>query len=448
MNNKEQTPEIIQVVAGDTRGETPITYLLNDGGQTRKLRRTMFSIVILVLIFVVWSIVAQMDELARARGEIQPGGHVQVLQSKEGGSIVKLFVKEGDIVKAGQAIAEFDNTALEKDQAQTDIKVSSLLIERERMLAILQNRRPDFSKYAKDFPLLVEQAKASYDAQVASRGAAIAVKRSEVGQQGSQLAGSDREQRIVKRELREARERLNRLEEGSRRGVVTKLALSEARQSLISLEERLDELKTRSESTKNTLSGADAEVRRLRAELNQQLSLELSKVTEQYRELVEEGKYLGNRQGKTLIKAPVDGTVINLPQSGAGTVIPPGGALAEVVPIGQEIIMEAMVTPRDIGFVKQGQRVSVKIDSFDSARFGAVAGHVKRIAPTSSKLKENGMPFYKVEIALSKPYVGSSNHRLIPGMTGEADIATGSKSVMQYLLKPIFLAADTAFHER
>jgi adhesin transport system membrane fusion protein len=110
--------------------------------------------------------------------------------------------------------------------------------------------------------------------------------------------------------------------------------------------------------------------------------------------------------------------------------------------------MEVMVLPRDIGFIKEGQRASVKLDSFDSARFGAVEGHVKRVAPTSTKMKENGAPFYKVEVALAKPFVGAENHRLMPGMTGEADIATGRKSVMQYLLKPIFLASDTAFHER
>lgn len=104
--------------------------------------------------------------------------------------------------------------------------------------------------------------------------------------------------------------------------------------------------------------------------------------------------------------------------------------------------------PRDIGFVKVGQRASVKIDSFDSARFGSIEGTVKRVSPTSTKMKENGMPFYKVEIDLAKPYVGNEKHRLIPGMTGEADIATGRKSVMQFLLKPIFLASDTAFHER
>ena len=110
--------------------------------------------------------------------------------------------------------------------------------------------------------------------------------------------------------------------------------------------------------------------------------------------------------------------------------------------------MEVMVTPRDIGFIQVGQKAVVKVDAFDYSRFGSVAGKVKRVSPTSIKLKENGATFYKVQVSLDNPYIGSSERLITAGMTGEADIVTGRKSVIQYLLKPIFLTADTAFHER
>jgi HlyD family secretion protein/adhesin transport system membrane fusion protein len=446
--NQQKQPDIVSITAGDNRPDVGIEALLDSGGQTRTLRRTLFGVVGLVAVFLVWSVLAQVDELSRARGEIQPGGHVQVLQTEEGGSIVRLFVKEGDRVKAGDPIAEFATTNLVKDLEQADIKINSLAIERERMLAVLENRKPDFGPYAQDYPLLVEQAKVSYLAQVANRDAALAAKRSEAGQQSSLLGGLERDKRLIAMELREAQERLRRLEDGARKGVVTQISLSEARQQLAALEGRQADIESRAEATKGSIGGVDAETSRIRAELNQQLGVELGKITEQYRELVAEKKALEERQGRSRIKASMDGIVMNLPQTATGAVLPPGGVVAEIVPSEGEVVMEVMVTPRDIGFVKLGQRASVKIDSFDSARFGAVEGEVKRVAPTSTKMKENGMPFYKVEVALATPYVGSAEHRLSPGMTGEADIATGRKSVMQFLLKPIFLSADTAFHER
>lgn len=443
-----KTPDIVTLAAGDSRPSISIESLLDDRGQSRALRRALLGVVGLVLVFIVWSLLAQVDELARARGEVQPGGHVQVLQSQEGGTIVKLHVKEGDSVKAGQVIADFATTDIEKLRTQTAIKLNALAIDRERMLAVLQNRKPDLAKYATDYPMLVQQAEITYREQIASRDAALLAKRSEGGQQGAMLEGAQRDTKLIERQIREARERLNRLEEGARKGVVTQIALSDARQQVTSLEERLSDAVARTAGTRSSLGGNSAEVSRLRADLNQQLSMELSKLTEQYRELQAESKALEERKGRIEIKSPIEGIVMDLPQTSAGAVVAPGGIVAEVVPNGQDVVMEVMVTPRDIGFVKEGQRASIKIDSFDSARFGAIEGRVKRVAPTSTRMKENGAAFYKVEVALAKAYVGTQNHRLIPGMTGEADIATGRKSVMRYLLKPVFTASDTAFHER
>jgi HlyD family secretion protein/adhesin transport system membrane fusion protein len=315
------------------------------------------------------------------------------------------------------------------------------------MTAVIENRQPDFSKFA-DSPRLVSDARASYATQVANRDAMLAAKRSEASQQAALLEGAERDRRFLAREVQEARERLARLEEGVRKGVVTQIAVSEARQQLTATEERQSEAAARAQSTRSSIAGVNAEVERLRAEFNQQLNLELGKISEQLRELQAEQQALVERKGRSDLKAKVAGVVINLPQTAEGAVIPPGGTVAEIVPSGQDLVMEVMLTPRDIGFVKEGQRAMVKIDAFDYSRFGSIEGRVKRVSPTSFKMKENGAPFYKVEIALASPYVGEVRRPLMPGMTGEADIATGHKSVMQYLLKPVLLTADTAFHER
>lgn len=447
MTQPQDTPQIITVTAGDDRPEVRIEALLEDGGQSRGLRATLLAIVLLVIAFLVWAVFAQVDELARARGELQPSGHIQILQSEEGGTILDLYVREGDRVGAGQPIANFAATTLAKEKAQAEIKIGALSVERERLLALLENRDPDFSPYT-DFPLLVEQARIGYRTQLASRNAMLSAKQSEGTQQTSLLAGAREEETILERELAEARDRLRLLEEGANKGVVRKLDLTDARQQISSIEQRRAELLARAKGMTSTIGGVDAEVAQLVADFDRELSKTLSETTEQLRELKAELASLEAREDRVDLESPIEGIVINLPQTSEGAVIPPGGVVAEIVPTDGEVLMEAMVAPRDIGFVKEGQRASVKIDSFDAARFGSVQGQVKRVAPTSTKRKEDGMPFYKVEIDLAQNYVGAPEHRLIPGMTGEADIATGRKSVMQFLLKPVFMAADTAFHER
>jgi len=123
--------------------------------------------------------------------------------------------------------------------------------------------------------------------------------------------------------------------------------------------------------------------------------------------------------------------------------------VAEIVPIEGGVLMRARVSPRDIGFVRIGQQVVVKSDSFDSSRFGTVSGKVTRIAASNTQDGPDQQPYILVEVALDRFYVGANkDHVLTPGMTGEATILTGRKTIFQYLLKPVYLTLDTAFRER
>lgn len=111
--------------------------------------------------------------------------------------------------------------------------------------------------------------------------------------------------------------------------------------------------------------------------------------------------------------------------------------------------MEVQLSPRDIGFVQKGQAAKIRIDAFDYSRFGALDGKVLTISPTTSTT-ERGMVYYKVKIGIDRPYFGSDAKQfaVLPGMTGEADITTGRKTVFQYLWKPVYTNISTAFGER
>jgi HlyD family type I secretion membrane fusion protein len=149
------------------------------------------------------------------------------------------------------------------------------------------------------------------------------------------------------------------------------------------------------------------------------------------------------------VKAPVTGIVQKISETPIGTVIPPGGTVCEIVPTEGGVLMKARVASRDIGFVQVGQDVVVKSDAFDYGRFGSVAGKLVRIAPSSAPTDNTQAPYFMVEIELDQPYVGTNpTHVLTPGMTGEAVILTGRKTLFQYVLKPIYLTLDTALHER
>jgi HlyD family type I secretion membrane fusion protein len=148
------------------------------------------------------------------------------------------------------------------------------------------------------------------------------------------------------------------------------------------------------------------------------------------------------------VKAPLDGTVQKISETPIGTVIPPGGTVCEIVPTGG-VLIQARVSPRDIGFVQLDQKAIVKSDAFDYSRYGSIPGKVLRIAPSSTVGGPGQAPYFVVEIQLERPNVGADvEHVVTPGMTGEATILTGQKTIFQYLLKPIYTTMDTAMRER
>ncbi len=445
--NEASAPDIVTATAGDDRQLERIEAQLDESGQTRALRRALLGIVVLVVTFLVWAALAQVDELARARGEIEPAGNVQSLQTEEGGTVGVLYVEDGEFVTRGQNIADFVVSDLERDLAQAQTRMASFAIELERLGAFVEEREPDFIPFS-ERPRMVAEARATYRAQVSARDAALAAKRNEVEQQQATLKGVEGELRLLDRELAEARAKLKRVEEGVSKGLISRLQLSEERQQVSELELRRSDARSRAESLRNAIESIESDLERIRAEFTKDASTERSQIVEQMRELEADLTALNAREGRRLLVAPIDGVVISLPETREGAVVPPGGTIAQIVPVDGEILMEAQVAPRDIGFVRPGQQALVKFDAFDYSRFGAVEGIVTQVSPTTYKMPETGAPYYKVRVSLATSYVGSQERRLIPGMTGEVDIATGRKSVLQFILKPVFITADTAFHER
>jgi len=132
-----------------------------------------------------------------------------------------------------------------------------------------------------------------------------------------------------------------------------------------------------------------------------------------------------------------------------GGVVRPGEPIMDIVPSEEVLVIEAKLNPIDRGFVRVGQKATVKVDTYDYARYGGIGGEVISVAPDST-VPEGGLPFFKVVIRTDKPYLGTEANPLpiIPGMGASVDIRTGSKSVLSYLLKPVIKLRDEAFRER
>ena len=158
---------------------------------------------------------------------------------------------------------------------------------------------------------------------------------------------------------------------------------------------------------------------------------------------------LNDRATRLNVVAPVSGIVQALSINSINAVAEPGKIILRIVPMNDELIVESRIMPDDVGHVHIGQSADVKIDSYDSSRFGSIDGTVKQISATTY-LDEKNNPYYRAEITLKQTWVGNNPEimKIIPGMTVQANIETGAKSILAYLLRPISRGFDNAFSER
>ncbi|KZK70910.1 secretion protein HylD [Shewanella baltica] len=423
--------------------------LVESQNTARTLRLATWSVALCVIAFATWSVVTQVDEIAKAKGAVIPEGEKQILQSDIGGKLKRILVKEGQLVEVGQPLVEFDatfqQTALEELQSQQ----VTLQMSVERMNALLEQREPNFAEFEVDFPDIVSQQKAQLNAQKALYFQKRIVLEKESEQISEQLRSVEKTLPSYEKELTATKQELVILEKGFKAGNISRVRVLEMRQKLASIEQKIEEARGKKSVLIRQGESNDQKIEQLLAEAKVEVSDQRSKAVSDLSALNARVRSSQAKLVNTVMESPVQGLVQSIPSTRNGGVIQPGGTVVEIVPVGGKAAFKARLSPRDIGFVSVGQPTRIKVDAFDYSRFGALKGLVESISPTTSQ-SERGEIFYEVIVSVDKPYFRDNPEQfvILPGMTGEVDITTGEKSVFQYLWKPIYTNVSVAFGER
>ncbi|MDR9828930.1 HlyD family type I secretion periplasmic adaptor subunit [Vibrio sp. FNV 38] len=423
--------------------------LVESKNTARTLMMATWSVALCVVVFATWSVVTQVDEIAKAKGAVIPEGEKQVLQSDIGGKLKRLLVKEGQLVEKGQPLVEFDatfqQTALEELRSQQVTLLASI----ERMNALVDEREPKFGEFEIEFPEIVSQQKAQLNAQKALYYQKRIVLEKDSEQIAEQLISLEKSLPSYEKELSATKQELNILNKGYKSGNISRLRVLEMRQKLASIEQKIEEARGKKSVLIKQADGVEQKIGQLLAEAKVKVSDDRSKAVSDLSALNARVRSSQAKVSNTTLVSPLQGLVQSLPSTKNGGVIQPGGTVVEIVPIGGKADFKARLSPRDIGFVSVGQATRIKIDAFDYSRFGALKGVVESISPTTSQ-SERGEIYYEVVVSVDVPYFRDNpeSFSILPGMTGEVDITTGEKSVFQYLWKPIYTNVSVAFGER
>ncbi|MCA6110934.1 HlyD family type I secretion periplasmic adaptor subunit [Bradyrhizobium cenepequi] len=436
-------------IARDRRATPQIGSDVGYQRVTRGVRNLLIGVIGLVALLVFMSLFVNIEEVARARGEFIPVQRVQNIQTAEGGLLEAILVRNDDRVSKDQVLAKFRATDLLRDLDLTDVRIGRLEIEVERLDAFVTGRDPDLEKYRAKFPQMVNEALALHKQQVLRLQRDLEQKDHAISEVKTAIASAEQKIPAAKGSLQATQDLLERTREGARLGVIARNRVAGVEEQAAQSERTYVELVSTLDELKSRIRSIEAEQASLTAKAASDARNERAERIGQLNEANVTLAALRARSQGVEVTAPVNGIVHKVSETPIGTVIPAGGTVLEVVPTDGGVLMQARVTPRDIGFVHVGQKALVKADAFEYGRFGAIEAKVARISPSSDKTPQGQEPFFVAEMELERDYVGVDRaHVVTPGMTGEVSILTGQKTIFQYLLKPIYVTLDSALRER
>nr|WP_260417328.1 HlyD family type I secretion periplasmic adaptor subunit [Pseudomonas cichorii] len=413
-------------------------------------RLTVWVATALILTALIWAHYAVLQEVTTGEGKAIPSSKVQVIQNLEGGIVTEIFVREGQVVNKGDTLLRLDDTRFLSNRGESEVDRLTLTAQVERLAAEAEGR-----------PLLLPQEVIDKAPQVAADERAF---------YESRQRRLDGEQRTLNEQLRQKSQEL--AEFRSRQ--------EQFRNSLALVQQELDmsiplvgsgavspveilRLKRNAVEMRGSMNANTLAIPRAEAAINEIKSRaqesELTFRSEASRELNEKRSDLAkisanriaidDRMTRTTVTSPVRGIVKTLKINTIGGVVQPGSDLLEIVPLEDNLLIEARVRPQDVAFLHPGQKAMVKFSAYDYTIYGGLPARLEMIG-ADTVTDDKGNSFYLIQVRTDRNHLGEDDRPLliIPGMVATVDIITGEKSVMDYLLKPVLKGGSEALRER
>ncbi|MGB0694606.1 MAG: HlyD family type I secretion periplasmic adaptor subunit [Rhodospirillaceae bacterium] len=397
-----------------------------------------------------WAAFAELDEVSVAMGEVVPQGRVKVIQHLEGGIVTDLFVDEGDLISQGQELLRLELPTTAINREELEVTLDGLRLTRARLVAEVDDAEivfPDGLAERRTTMALNEQR--SHAARIEELETTLVVLRDQRLQKEQEILELRARLDASRTSLDIAEERFTISEGLLRDGLTHKLAHLDIQAQIESFRGEIDSLGpsiARVEASLEEIRSREQETRvSFRRKAQEQLTTTDLDIARHEEMLV----MANSQQVRSTIRSPEAGVVKNIKYNTIGAVVIPGDPIMEVVPVDEAMIVEARLNPIDRGYVTSGMDATVKISTYDYARYGGLDGTVAYVAPDTT-VDERGMAFFQVRVVTEKSYLGevSGEYAISPGMEATVDIHTGTRTVLDYLIRPILKMRHEAFRER
>jgi membrane fusion protein, adhesin transport system len=395
-----------------------------------------------------WANFAILDEVTHGEGRVIPSSQVQVVQPLEGGIVAAIDIKEGQRVTAGQPLLRIDDVTFSSSLGELKQKRMALAARKVRLEAEASGKEPTFAGLAAE-TAIIEAELLLYRARQASLTEELAVVEQQLAQRRlerveitTRLDETTATAAFAQRELELGR--------GLKRsGAFPEMELLRLERQYRNEQRDIAVLAASLPRTNAAIAEATAKIQATILNFRSRASEGLGETSANLAVTEESLKAAEDRVRRTTMRSPVNGIVNKLAVTTIGAVVRPGESIVEIVPLEDNLLVEARVRPQDVAFIRPGQPASVKVTAYNYTIYGDLPGVVDRIGADTIP-DEKGNPYFRVILKTSRNYLGTEKEALpiIPGMVVTADIQTGSKSVLDYMLRPIQVARHEALRER
>jgi adhesin transport system membrane fusion protein len=411
---------------------------------------TLLVIAAMMISAIVWAGIAEIEQTTSGQGKIIPSSQVQVVESLDSGIVAEIFVSEGDQVTALQPLLRVDDTGLSARLGEFRQKQISLRVELARLRAEAGNQK-EFA--APDVTL--KALRSTYQDQM---------KIFKVNQTRLKELSTARQQQFIQKQQsleelianigkHKGRLELLNKELAILEGLRKKKAIAEI--EVLRIRRKVLENKFDLKLLSASRSRVEAEVAELKGMLDSDqtsflsdVHARISRINTELSVVEESIRAASDRVARAILRAPVGGIVNQLNIANIGEIVKAGVTIAEIVPIDDKYLVEARIRPQDIGFISPGLPATIRLSAYDYTKYGTLKGQVERIG-VDTITDENKETFYQVIITTDTEQSNGykSTLRIIPGMIASIDIATGRRTVLDYLLKPFLRIGDRALRD-
>ncbi|WP_420607485.1 HlyD family type I secretion periplasmic adaptor subunit [Novosphingopyxis sp.] len=416
------------------------------------LRWLLIILCSLFAIALIWAFVGRIDVVATAQGQVVPSTNSRIIQPIEIGAVRALHVRNGQRVKKGQLLVELDPTITEATQSQSAQQLLSAEVVDARNAALLSYLNGGSGTFAPP-PGTSPDLVATQSSFVRSAIAAFVAERAALFQQREQrraeLAGAQAEIVKLRQTLPLLDKQLAARQELADKGYFSKLKLLEYQQLRVEHIQNIEVQEANAQQSRAAVANISAQLQQLEQSFARGAASEQAEAQDRSAVASEELRKDQRRRQFQQIRSPVDGTVQQLAITTIGAVVQPAEPIMVIVPDDAEVAVTARILNKDIGFIHVGQPVRVKLEAFNFTDYGFIDGVVEDISRDAVQDEQMGLIFI-ARIHLNRRFLMVAGERtpIGPGLAVQAEIKTGERHIIQYLLSPIAQSLDEAGRER